>query len=72
MMSDEMKALVAAVREAGLRYIAEHPEEFETKTEDDGWCHACRNARSELRCVNGHNHGNCDCDTYEAPCHACR
>lgn len=73
MMSDEMKALVAAAREEGLRYIAEHPEEFsEAVEEEEEWCRECENARTELRCVNGHNHGNCDCDTYETPCHSCR
>ncbi len=72
MLSAEMKALIQAAREEGLRYIAAHPEEFEAKTEEEGWCHACENARTVIRCVNGHNHGNCDCDTYEVPCHSCR
>lgn len=71
MLNAEMKALIQAAREEGLRYIAAHPEDF-TETQDEDWCHACENARTILACVNGHNHGNCDCDTYERPCHACR
>lgn len=72
MLSADMKALIQAAREEGLRYIASHPEEFTETQKEEGWCHACENARTILVCVNGHNYGNCDCDTYERPCHACR
>lgn len=71
MVSAEMKALIQAAREEGLRYIAAHPEEFTETTEEEGWCHACGNARTVLVCARGHRAG-CDCDEIEVPCHACR
>ena len=70
MLSEDMKALIQAAREEGLRYIAAHPEEF-TETQEDGWCHACENARTVLICSRGHRSG-CDCAEIEVPCHACR
>lgn len=71
MLSAEMKALIQAAREEGLRYIAAHPEEFTEEQEEEGWCHACENARTILVCARGHRVG-CDCEEIEVPCHACR
>ena len=70
MLSAEMKALIQAAREEGLRYIAAHPEEFTAEYEEP-FCHACENARTILVCTRGHRSG-CDCAEIEAPCHACR
>lgn len=62
----------AMIRAHGLKMLAEHHEDYAGHPDDEGQCRECGGARTELRCVNGHNHGNCDCDTHELPCHACR
>lgn len=70
MMSTELAALKQALKEEAARYIAAHPEEF-ADTDEQGWCHACENARTILVCARGHRAG-CDCAEIEVPCHACR
>lgn len=72
MMSTNLAALQKAIREEAARHMAAHPEEFAGHPDDEWQCRECSGARTELRCVNGHTHGNCDCDEYEVPCHACR
>lgn len=72
MSRDEQQAMIDAVIQDGLRHLAAHPEDYAGHPDDEGQCSECSGARTVLRCVNGHSHGNCDCDTYEVPCHACR
>jgi hypothetical protein len=72
MSREEQQAMIDAVIQDGLRHLAAHPEDYAGHPDDEGVCWACDGARTELRCVTGHTHGNCDCDDYEVPCHACR
>lgn len=62
----------AMIRAHGLKMIAKHPEDYAGHPDDEGQCRECSGARTVLVTRCGHSQGNCPCNEYEVPCHACR